>query len=405
MQPTNTVFSGARFSFLIACGMVLNCVAIQPAAAKDPASTKLDIVKRSQAVDRAIRFLQKAQANDGSFSGSGGPGITAIATTGLLRSGRTPLDPVVARALKYLEGNVHEDGGIYQKGSNHRNYETCLAIVCFHEANKSHKYDKLLADAEKFVKKEQWDEDEGKDPTDMSYGGAGYGSASRPDLSNTSFLIDALHAVGRGKDDPAMQKALIFVSRCQNLESAKNTSPFAAKVNDGGFYYTVAGDGGNPEPAGKTPNGGLRSYGSMTYSGLKSMIYAGVDRDDPRVKAAYEWIQKHYTLDENPGMGENGLFYYYHVFAKALSAMGDEQIADANGKSHDWRAEIATRLIAAQNPDGSWVNKNPRWLEGDPNLVTAYGLLVLSYCRPAAEHKSSSIEPNRQPSRRRANSR
>ena len=41
----------------------------------------------------------------------------------------------------------------------------------------------------------------------------------------------------------------------------------------------------------------------MTYAGLKSMIYAGVKHDDPRVKAAYEWIQKHYTLDENPGMG------------------------------------------------------------------------------------------------------
>ena len=144
---------------------------------------------------------------------------------------------------------MHEDGGIYQKGSNHKNYETCLAIVCFHEANKNHHYDKLLANAEKFVEKEQWDEDEGKTPADLNYGGAGYGSASRPDLSNTSFLIDALHAVGRGEDDPAIQKALIFVSRCQNLESKDNTSPFAAKVNDGGFYYTVAAGGGNPEPA------------------------------------------------------------------------------------------------------------------------------------------------------------
>ena len=61
----------------------------------------------------------------------------------------------------------------------------------------------------------------------------------------------------------------------------------------------------------------------MTYAGLKSMIYAGVKKDDPRVKAAYEWVQKHYTLDENPGMGGNGLYYYYHTFAKALDAIGD----------------------------------------------------------------------------------
>lgn len=331
------------------------------------------------AIDMAAGFLKQAQADDGSFSANSGPGVTAIVAAGLLRSGRGVNDPVVAKALKYLDGNIREDGGIYQKGSNHKNYETCLAIIAYQEANKDHRYDKLLADAEKFVKKEQWDEDEGKSADDLNYGGAGYGGSSRPDLSNTSFLIEALHDLGRGDDDPAMQKALVFVSRCQNLESQYNTSPFAAKVNDGGFFYTVAA--GGQSMAGKTDDGGLRSYGSMTYAGFKSMIYAGVKRDDPRVKAAYEWIQKHYTLDENPGMGPAGLYYYYHTFAKALSAIGDDQIVDANGKSHDWRAELAQKYIESQNADGSWVNKTPRWLEGDPNLVTAYGLLCLSYCK------------------------
>jgi squalene-hopene/tetraprenyl-beta-curcumene cyclase len=119
----------------------------------------------------------------------------------------------------------------------------------------------------------------------------------------------------------------------------------------------------------------------MTYAGLKSMIYAGVSRDDPRVKAAYDWIRQHYTLKENPGMGAQGLYYYYHTFAKALATLGDAQIVDAEGKSHDWQADLAQHLIAEQKPDGSWVNSNPRWLEGDPNLATAYSLLALSYCR------------------------
>ena len=39
-------------------------------------------------------------------------------------------------------------------------------------------------------------------------------------------------------------------------------------------------------------------------------------------------------------------------------------------------------LMNRQQPDGSWVNKNARWMEGDPNLVTGYALLALSYCRP-----------------------
>jgi squalene-hopene/tetraprenyl-beta-curcumene cyclase len=390
MRPSFRTFTSRFMGLPIVAATMLAICANQLSVAKDTAATKVDAAKVNQAIDTAVGFLQKAQANDGSFSASGGPGITAIVATGLLKAGRTAQDPVVAKALKYLESNVREDGGIYQKGGNHQNYETCLAIVAFNEANKNHQYDKLLANAEKYVKKAQWDDDEGKEPSDLNYGGAGYGSSKRPDLSNTSFLIDALHAVGRDKDDPAMQKALIFVSRCQNLESKENTSPFAAKVNDGGFYYTVAAGGASM--AGQTPDGGLRSYGSMTYAGLKSMIYAGVTKDDPRAKAAYEWIQKHYTLEENPGMGVQGLFYYYHTFAKALSAMGEDQVADGEGKSHDWRAEIVTRLVDAQNPDGSWVNKNTRWLEGDPNLVTAYGLLVLSYCRPAAEHKTSMNE-------------
>ena len=121
-----------------------------------------------------------------------------------------------------------------------------------------------------------------------------------------------------------MKKALIFVSRCQNFESANNTLPFAAKNPDGGFYYTAAA--GGESPAGKTPNGGLRSYGSMTYAGLKSMIYAGVGRDDPRVKAATKWIEQHYDLTSNPGMGPSGLYYYYHTAAKALDAAGMKEV-------------------------------------------------------------------------------
>jgi squalene-hopene/tetraprenyl-beta-curcumene cyclase len=193
-------------------------------------------------------------------------------------------------------------------------------------------------------------------------------------------LIEALHDVGRGPDDPALQKALVFVSRCQNLESAENTTQFAAKVNDGGFYYTIAAGGSSQ--AGETPDGGLRSYGSMTYAGLKSMIYAGVTKDDQRVKAALQWIRKHYSLNENPGMGDAGLYYYYNTFAKSLGTLGEDQLVDAAGKVHDWRADLIEKLLSTQQPDGSWVNSNTRWLEGDPHLATAYSLLALSYCRP-----------------------
>lgn len=332
-------------------------------------------------VDRAIRFLATSQSQDGSLSSQIGIGPTALATLGLLRSGRTPADPQVAQSLKCLEEYVQESGGIHAPGSRIPTYETCIALMCFKEANRGRNYDKIIHNADKFIRGNQWDESQTKEKSDVSYGGAGYGGKSRPDLSNTAFLVDALKASGAKADDPALQKALTFVSRCQNLESEHNTTPFAAKSNDGGFYYTPVLNKQEQEREG--PEGGLRSYGSMTYSGLKSMIYAGVNKDDPRVKAAYTWICKHYDLKNNPGMGDSGLYYYYHTFAKALDALGIDEIEDAKGVKHDWRRELAEELAQRQKPDGSWVNTNSTWMEGDANLSTAFALLALTYCRPA----------------------
>lgn len=344
------------------------------AATKPPADSQV-----AEMVSRGIRYLESQQAPDGSFNSRVGIGPTALATLALLRNGRMPKDPVVAKGLAYLTQFVQDDGGIHPPRSRLSNYETCVTVLCLEAANQDGKYDKIIEGASRYLRTGIWDEGEGKQKADPAYGGAGYGGQSRPDLSNTSFLIDALKASGVKEDDEAMQKALVFVSRCQNFESEHNNTPFAGKINDGGFYYTpVVGEQGADR---QSPDGGLRSYGAMTYSGLKSMIYAGVDKDDPRVKAAVTWISKYYDLDSNPGMGEAGLFYYYHTFAKALDALGTEQITDADGKAHNWKRELIEALAKRQQKNGSWVNTDPRWLENDPTLVTSFCLLALSYCR------------------------
>lgn len=348
---------------------------------KATAQAEVDARQYEQMVSRAMSFLEtKGQAADGSFSSNAGPAVTALVATGLLRHGRSPDEPFIAKSLKYIEGFIQPDGGVYQPDSFYANYETCLAILCFTEANRDGRYDELIERAEAFVKAAQWDEGEGHSQSDLAFGGAGYGRHKRPDLSNTSFLVDALRAAGNDADSEALQEALIFVSRCQNLPSDYNTTPFAAKNPDGGFYYTPAA--GGTSQAGETPEGGLRSYGSMTYAGLKSMIYAGVEPDDPRVEAATRWIREHYDLENNPNMGDAGLYYYYHTFAKALDALGQPQIVDAGGKSHAWKQDLVSELASRQRSDGSWANENDRWLEGDPNLVTGYALLALAYCQP-----------------------
>jgi squalene-hopene/tetraprenyl-beta-curcumene cyclase len=357
------------------------CTCLATSALLLPAARGADEAAIRTAIGRATRHLiDQGQAADGSFSAQAGPAITALAVTALVKTG-TPVDtPAVQKGIESLLLFKQPDGGIHPKDSPVANYETSIAMVALAACNKDGRYTAEIKAAEAFVKGLQWDDGEGKGESDPAYGGAGYGRKNRPDLSNTSFLIEALRSVGTGADDAAIQRALVFVSRTQNLDSPHNTTPFAAKNPDGGFYYTPAA--GGESFAGTTPEGGLRSYGSMTYAGLKSMIFAGLTKDDPRVRAAVEWLAKHYTFAENPGMGDAGLYYYLQTAAKALDTLGEETFTDAAGVKHIWRSELAEALITKQQPNGSWVNQNPRWMEGDSNLVTSYALLVLASCLP-----------------------
>jgi len=116
--------------------------------------------------------------------------------------------------------------------------------------------------------------------------------------------------------------------------------------------------------------------------------------------AAVDWLEKHFALDENPGLGEQGLYYYYHLMAKALAASRDTlggSVASARPVSGsvvsvdaaasqgrippEWASGLALKLIQLQSGDGSWSNKNGRWMESDSVLVTAYSMLSLQLVR------------------------
>ena len=370
----------------------------EPAAAKMPA--KKEARKDLKEVDRetfnrtvgaGVKFIMAHQDEDGSFSKQLGPAVTSMCLAALLDNGIPLSNPAIQKGLKFVESNVRNDGGIYAKGSGLKNYETSVAVMCLIRANENDKYDKTIQDAVGFLKGIQWDEGEGYEKTSDFYGGQGYGKHKRPDASNTSFYMDALEEFGEDANSAAIQKAQAFMARCQNLNSPHNSAEFTQKTtaeDSGGYIYSPVGKG--ESKAGETPEGGLRSYASMTYAGLKSMLYAGVDKDDMRVKAAMDWIGRHYSLESNPGMGAQGLYYYYHVFAKTLQFNGQRMIIDKDGKAHNWRADLVEELATRQRTDGSWTNEADRWFEGDPNLVTSYSLLALSYCHP---DKDKDAEP------------
>ncbi len=344
----------------------------------------------NKVVVKAIEHLTSTQNANGSWGQEPrSRGETGIIVTGLLQSGKvTADDAVAAKGLQYIESLVNVKAG-HIAGPDAvvqlQNYVTSVNVMALNAANRPEKYKAIVGDSVKFLKKLQWDEEEGKGEKDDFFGGAGYDSKSRPDLSNTQFFIDALHDAGVTSDDPSLKKALIFVSRCQNLKSEFNDRPWAGKINDGSFIYSAAG-GGQTKTSDDPKNENLAGYGSMTYAGIKSMIYCGVGPDDQRYKAAYTWIQKNWNLEGNPGMPKElsgrGLFYYYHTLAKTLDAMGVDQFTDSDGKKHDWRAELTAAIAAKQKADGSFVNSTDRWMEGDPNLVTGYVLMALSHCKP-----------------------
>jgi squalene-hopene/tetraprenyl-beta-curcumene cyclase len=340
--------------------------------------------------DKAANYLKSTQDPNGGWSTAKSPGVTGVVLTGLLKSGTiTVKDPVAEKALRYIESLVNrEHKHIAGKDAKVQlqNYVTSVNVMALVAANQADKYKGVIGDAVAFLKKLQWDEDEGKEPRSDFYGGAGYDSKSRPDLSNTQFFLDALKDAGIPKDDPALKKALIFVNRCQNLKGEGSDQPWQKLIDDGSFIYTPATGGVTKVVDKAQPDGSLPGYGSMTYAGIKSLIYCGVSKDDKRVKKAYEWIQKNYTVEKNPGMPEArsqwGMYYYYATMAKCLDVLGVDIVVDAKGQKHDWRKDITEALAKRQHADGSFANPANNWMEADANLDTGYALMALSYCRP-----------------------
>ena len=251
----------------------------------------------------------------------------------------------------------------------------------------------LIARARDYLFELQADESEGLSLGSAEYGGWGYERTEagqvghHADLSNTQFALEAIRALEhldseggatadaegdtRRRTELAYDKAITFLSRCQNLREINDRSWAGT---DGGFVY-----GPSESKAGEASDGGLRSYGSMTYSGLKSMIHARLDRDDARVQAAYDWLAARWTVEENPGMGQQGVYYYYLTMARALDAFGEEVIIDAAGAAHPWRRELVAQLLKIQKADGSWSNENGRWMEQIPDLVTAYACIAMEH--------------------------
>ena len=331
---------------------------------------------------KAAAFLRSAQNEDGGWGGEHGSdvGITGLILDGLAKAAadlREKNADVIARGAAYLLANRRDDGSIVNPDGQVANYRTTIATRALIAIDPK-KYKDVIDAAVRYTKGIQ-----GADADDPAkFGSMGYGSdKTKGDIINTSEALEMLALAGVGPDDETWQRAMVFLARTQNLDEGAEVGVRTA--NDGGaIYRSVRGvEGASKAGTIKLPDGTEvpRSYGGATYNLLKSLLFAGMKKDHPRVQAAYGWICDHYTTKEHPEMGLQGLYYFYYTMARTLELWGAPTITSGETEHH-WAAELAQNILSLQNADGSWQNTEDRWWESIRPLATAYSVLTLNIC-------------------------
>lgn len=349
------------------------------------------------AYDRGAKALVERQEPEGYWSTADHPALTAIVLAALGRdpSGRASerYADAIEKGYEFLEASVQPDGGVYREDAL-LNYNTALSIMAFVIADDP-KYHPIIKKARRFIVGWQSDFDTEGELDSPLDGGVGYGgSYPHSDLSNTLLALEAMYTsrfvegeepLIPGENDLDWKAAIHFVQNCQNLPSVNGQGWASGDPdNRGGFVY-FPGNTKSDEVELENGRIALRSYGSMSYAGLLSLIYADLDRDDPRIVAVMDWLGSHFSLEENPGMGAQGLYYYFHTMAKAMAVTGENQLKSDEG-AIDWRKDLALKLMNLQREDGTWINDSARWWENDRDMVTAYTLSALAFVSASLEN-------------------
>ena len=342
------------------------------------------ILVAAVAIDAALgagtKFLLASQSADGHWSDAQMPALTALplwALTGAKAEGKD-VDEARQKAAKFVLSTQRPDGGFYvpkpgRGGSGLGNYNTSVCLASLFDSGLAPRG--ALLSARTYIASSQLTGD------DTMAGGFGYEKVSRrryADLSNTSYAMDAMARTASieelrtsgGRVDINWAKALSFVENLQKKEGPeKGGAAYNERTPQGGTATNAAG------------RVSLRAYGSMSYAAVLSMCSAKLSRGDPRVRNALEYCSKYWSVEENPGMGSQGLYYYYDIVARALSAAAVDELKAPDGKAISWRGELAAKILSLQREDGGWMNSNNRFWESDDVLCTSFAMLALELCR------------------------
>lgn len=339
-----------------------------------------------RAIDKGLSWLEKNQDPKGYWSTADHPAVTALALSAFMGepTGRWKQGPQpnIDKGYAFLLDSAKPDGTIHS--GQLVNYNTAISMMALLATNKK-EHEPILRKARAYLVSSQSDFGEKSKNDDVMDGGIGYGSRyPNSDMNNTLVALEALHySKHLVKDNPAnadlnWAAAIEFLKNCQQVPANKQSWVSADAKDRGGFVYFP----GNSMAGGVTNTAtgkvALRSYGSVSYAGMLSFTYADMKKDDPRLTAVFDWLQKNYAIDENPGMGPQGYYYYLHLMTKALTLHNVNELELKDGRKINWRREVAMKLINLQKPDGSWLNdQTARWWEKETALVTAYSVIAL----------------------------
>lgn len=343
------------------------------------------------AVNRAKQWLMDRQNEAGHWSSPQWPALTGLSVWALSLSDSTRDSGSVRRGVDYILSTAHPDGSIFVKPSEERrggglsNYNTAIAMVGLYLSGIEEARPYVLR-ARRFVAGAQ------HLGGDVYHGGFGYDAVTQrvyADLSNTFIAIEGMRLTQDIEDfrtdgervDFDREAATEFVSSIQNRRESNPAEWVSDHPEDkGGFAYRPEDSRGLVR---QTADGkeAFRTFGSMTYAGMLSLIYADVDRNDPRIRSAFEWATRNWTVEENMPAGQEGYFYFINVLSKAMATYGQNVFQRENGEDVNWRVDIINELVRRQrideNGNGFWLNDDNRYWEGDPVLVTAYALIAL----------------------------
>jgi squalene-hopene/tetraprenyl-beta-curcumene cyclase len=365
---------------------------------------------------KAAEWLVGQQAGDGAWKmGPPGNQMSSPSYTGLILTAlanapkdiRAKFKEPMDKAAAFILSKANPDGSFGEgpTGGFLKTYTTAISMMALSSVDPTDRTRDALRGAQAYLKNNQLKEG-------LGGGGLGYGDeepkvdpkgqlmvkkAEIPNLSVTGFAAEGMimaERAGLPRNREFWELVVKYVRRCQNSTEVNVEPEFKAELqkfglsigDDGGLYYAASGDPRIHKAATRkiADREVIQSYGSMTYDGIKTYLYAGLPKDSPEVKAAVDWVRKNYSVELHPGFPfdkstrshEQGLFYYYLLMARALDAYGENPFETFDGKKHDWPREMAEKFLGSVRESKMWKNENPRWYEGDPVLVTSYVLVT-----------------------------